>query len=65
MASLPRLMERYPPGQALWAGNVEASYPARTLNEWLTSHQVRVTRAEQDQVLALGRRCHPDRPIRR
>jgi beta-lactamase superfamily II metal-dependent hydrolase len=47
-------MDRYPPGQVLWAGNVEASYPARTLNAWLTSHQVRVTRAERDQVLDLG-----------
>jgi competence protein ComEC len=54
VASLPRLMERYKPGQVLWAGNVEASFPARTLNEWLTSHQVRVTRAEKDQVLDLG-----------
>lgn len=54
VAALPRLMERYPPAQALWAGNVEASFPARKLNEWLTSHQVRVTRAEVDQVLDLG-----------
>lgn len=54
VASLPRLMERYPPAQVLWAGNVEASYPARTLNAWLTSHQVRVTRAEKDQALDLG-----------
>ena len=52
--ALPRLMERYPPAQVLWAGNVEASYPARTLNAWLTSHQVRVTRAEKNQVLDLG-----------
>lgn len=54
VASLPRLMDRYPPEQVLWAGNVEASYPARTLNEWLISHQVRVTRAEKDHVLDLG-----------
>ncbi len=52
--ALPRLMERYPPEQALWAGNVEASFPSRKLNEWLVSHQVRVTRAEEDQVLDLG-----------
>jgi competence protein ComEC len=52
--ALPRLMDRYPPAQVLWAGNVEASYPSRKLNEWLVSHQVRVTRAEQDQVLDLG-----------
>ncbi|MBI5932297.1 MAG: ComEC/Rec2 family competence protein [Chloroflexi bacterium] len=52
--ALPRLMERYPPSQALWAGNVEASFPSRKLNEWLVSHQVRVTRAEADQVLDLG-----------
>lgn len=52
--ALPRLMERYPPSQALWAGNVEASFPSRKLNEWLVSHQVRVTRAEAEQVLDLG-----------
>lgn len=52
--ALPRLMDRYPPAQALWAGNVEASYPSRSLNAWLTSHQVRVTRAEADQTLDLG-----------
>lgn len=54
VAALPRLMERYPPGRALWAGNVEASHPARALNAWLISHQVRVTRAEKDQTLDLG-----------
>ena len=52
--ALPRLMERYPPKDVLWAGNVEASYPSRTLEAWLTEHEVRVTRAEQDQVLDLG-----------
>jgi competence protein ComEC len=52
--ALPRLMDRYPADQALWAGNVEASYPARALKEWLTSHQVRVTNAEKDQTLDLG-----------
>ncbi len=52
--ALPRLMDRYPPAQALWAGNVEASYPSRSLNAWLTGHQVRVTRAEVDQALDLG-----------
>jgi competence protein ComEC len=54
VTALPRLMDRYPPGQVLWAGNVEASYSARTLDQWLTSHEVRVTRAEKDQVLDLG-----------
>lgn len=52
--ALPRLVDHYPPAQVLWAGNVEASYPARTLNAWLTSHQVPVTRAEIDQALDLG-----------
>jgi competence protein ComEC len=52
--ALPRLVDRYPPSQALWAGNVEASHPSRMLNAWLTSHQVRVTRAEKDQTLDLG-----------
>jgi competence protein ComEC len=54
IASLPRLMDRYPPRKALWAGNVEASYSARTLNAWLASHQIPVTRAEKDQALDLG-----------
>lgn len=52
--ALPRLAERYPPARVLWAGNVEASYPARTFNAWLTSHQVPVTRASTGQKLALG-----------
>lgn len=54
VAALPRLAERYPPANALWAGNVEASYPARSLNAWLTSHQVPVTRAAAGQKLDLG-----------
>lgn len=52
--ALPRLMERYPPTDVLWAGNVEASYPSRTLEAWLTENGVRMTRAEKDQVLDLG-----------
>lgn len=52
--ALPRLMERYPPKDVLWAGNVEASYPSRTLEAWLTTHGVRMTRAEKDQALDLG-----------
>lgn len=52
--ALPRLMERYPPKDVLWAGNVEASYPSRTLEAWLTENGVRITRAEKDQVLDLG-----------
>ncbi len=54
MTALPRLMDRYPPDQVLWAGNVEASYSSRALDQWLTSHVVPVTMAEQDQVLDLG-----------
>ncbi|RIK25847.1 MAG: hypothetical protein DCC54_09200, partial [Anaerolineae bacterium] len=54
VAALPRLAERYPPANALWAGNVEASYPARSLNAWLTSRQVPVTRAAAGQKLDLG-----------
>ena len=52
--ALPRLMERYPPKDALWAGNVEASFPSRTLEAWLTENGVRMTRAEKDQTLDLG-----------
>ncbi|MBV6396052.1 MAG: hypothetical protein HFACDABA_01640 [Anaerolineales bacterium] len=52
--ALPRLVERYPPADVLWAGNVEASFPSRTLEAWLTEHETRITRAEKDQVLDLG-----------
>jgi len=54
VGALPRLMDRYPPGEVLWAGNVEGSYSSRTLNAWLAQHEVRVRRAEADQVLDLG-----------
>jgi len=52
--ALPRLVERYPPANALWAGNVEASLPSRTLEAWLTEHGTRITHAEKDQALDLG-----------
>ncbi len=54
VAGLPRVMQRIPPEQALWAGNLEASYAARTLNAWLTEQSIPVTLAKADMQLDLG-----------
>jgi competence protein ComEC len=54
VASLPRLMDRYPPDRVLWTGNTEASYSARALDKWLTDQSVPVTVAEAGQTLDLG-----------
>jgi beta-lactamase superfamily II metal-dependent hydrolase len=54
VAALPRVLERYPPKSVLWSGNRQASFSARTLNEYLLSQNIPVTDAEKDQVLDLG-----------
>jgi competence protein ComEC len=54
LAGLPRVVERIPPAQVLWAGNVEASFSARSLDEWLIEQNIPVTRAESDSKLDLG-----------
>ncbi len=54
VASLPRLMERYPPDRVLWTGNAESSFSARALDMWLTDQAVPVTRADVGQTLDLG-----------
>ena len=54
VAALPRVLERYPTDAVLWSGNRQASFSARTLNEYLISQGVPVTNAEIDQVLDLG-----------
>ncbi|MEW6030900.1 MAG: ComEC/Rec2 family competence protein [Chloroflexota bacterium] len=55
VASLPRLVERYRPESVLWAGNVEASFSARSLNETLSGLKIPVALAEPGQRLDLGR----------
>jgi competence protein ComEC len=54
VAALPRVLERYPPGEVLWSGNRQASFSSRILNEYLSLKGIPVTNAETDQVLDLG-----------
>jgi len=54
VAALPRVMERYPPQNVLWSGNVQASFSARALDEFLAVEGIPVSRAENGQRLELG-----------
>jgi competence protein ComEC len=54
LAALPRMLERYPPDNVLWSGNVQASFPAQTLDKFFTARQIPVSRAEVGQRLGLG-----------
>jgi competence protein ComEC len=53
LSGLPRVVERIPPSNVLWAGNVEASFSARNLDEWFINQSIPVTRAEADSELDL------------
>ncbi len=54
VASLPRLLPRYPPANVLLAGNAQASFSAGAVMQWLADHSVPVQRAEVGQALDLG-----------
>ncbi len=54
VAALPRLLPRYPPSNVLLGGNVQASYSAGAVMQWLDDHAVPVQRAEIGQSLDLG-----------
>ena len=54
LAALPRVVERYPPENVLWSGNVEASYPAEQLDKYFAEHGIPVNQAEVGQKLDLG-----------
>jgi competence protein ComEC len=54
VAALPRVLERYPPGQVLWSGNEQGSFSSRVLDEYLTLQAVPVTIAEKERSLDLG-----------
>lgn len=54
LAALPRLVERYEPQNVLWAGNVQASFSARLLDEYFAQNSIPVHRAEVGQRLELG-----------
>lgn len=54
LAALPRVVERYQPENVLWSGNVQASFPSRSLDEYFAQHEIPVYRAEAGQRLELG-----------
>jgi beta-lactamase superfamily II metal-dependent hydrolase len=47
-------VERYEPENVLWSGNVQASFPSRTLNEYFAANEIPVSLAEAGQRLELG-----------
>jgi competence protein ComEC len=54
LAALPRLVERFPPGQVLWSGPVAGEYSARQLRQALTDLRVPIVDAQAGQILELG-----------
>lgn len=54
VAALPRVMERYPPENVLWSGNVQASFPAQALDKYFAEQGIPVSKAEVGQRLELG-----------
>ncbi|MBU1660894.1 MAG: ComEC/Rec2 family competence protein [Chloroflexi bacterium] len=54
IAALPRVLERFPPSNALWGGPESPARVADYLRETLTSLQIPVTLAEAGQSLDLG-----------
>lgn len=54
VAALPRILPRYPPRNALVAGNAGASNSSHLVMQWLDEQSVPVTQAETGQLLDLG-----------
>jgi len=54
LAALPRVMQRYPPENVLWSGNMQASFPAQTLDKFFAEQQIPVSRAKAGERLELG-----------
>jgi competence protein ComEC len=54
VAALPRILDRFPVENVLWAGNINASYSAGELDRWLTDHSTPVTYTTEGAVLDLG-----------
>ena len=54
LAALPRVVERYPPENVLWSGNVQASFPAQALDKYFAEQMIPVSKAEVGQRLELG-----------
>ncbi len=54
LSALPRVLERYPPKNILWSGNIQASFSAQTLDKYFAEQNLPVSRAEVGQRLELG-----------
>lgn len=54
VAALPRILDRFPPENVLWAGNSQASYSARDLDRELVDRGIPVTRAAAGMTFDLG-----------
>jgi competence protein ComEC len=54
LSALPRVVQRIPPKNVLWSGNVEASYAARTLRRWFIDQDIPVVQAETGMQIDLG-----------
>ncbi len=54
VASLSRVLQRYPPRNVLWSGNKQASFSSRNLAQFLADQSIPVTQAEEGQAFDLG-----------
>lgn len=54
VASLPRVLDRYPPKNVLWSGNEQASFSSRDLMQQLANESIPITLAEENQTLDFG-----------
>jgi competence protein ComEC len=54
VAALPRVLESFRPLNAFWAGNGQASFSSRKLDDWLSLHAVPVRLAQVGDDLDLG-----------
>lgn len=54
VASLPRLLPRFPPSDVLLAGNPQGSYSSGVVIQWLDDHSIPIQSAETGQALDLG-----------
>jgi len=54
VAALPRVLARFPARQAMWIGNMDASYPALLVDEWLTENDIPTAHAQPGYTLDLG-----------
>jgi competence protein ComEC len=54
VAALPLLLNRFPAGNVLWAGNIDASWSAGELDRWLADNETPVTHLYPDAMLDLG-----------